>query len=126
MHIENAAGLKAAIEQLEKRKAMQERLLSDHLSMTYESLKPINMLKSTFGEVKSSPELKMNLVNAALGIGVGVISKKIFLQGSTNFFKKIAGTLVELGVASLVAKNSNVIKGAGKGLISHIFAGNKK
>jgi hypothetical protein len=125
MNIENPTDLKSLIAGLEAKKITQEKLLIDHFNLTYESLKPINMIKSTLHEIGNSSDLKSNLLDATLGVGAGLLSKKLVVGSSNNFFKKIAGTLLEFGIATIIAKNSDKIKIVGKGLINGFFSGSK-
>ncbi len=125
MHIENAASLKAAIAELEQEKMIRERALIDQFNLTYESLKPINMIRDTYNEMVGSSGLRASLIDATLGVGVGILSKRVLMGSSTNFLKKIAGTILELGIANIVSKNSDKIKSAGKGLIN-LFSSNGK
>lgn len=119
--IDGPVDLKAFIAGLEEKKILQEKMLIDHFNQTFESLKPINMIKSTLRELGGTPDLKANLLDATLGVGVGLLSKKLMIGSSTNFFRKITGTVVEFAIATLVAKNSEKIKTVGKGLISNFF-----
>jgi hypothetical protein len=125
MKIEDQTDLKALIAGLEEKKDLQEKMLIDHFNLTYESLKPINMIKSTLQEISGSPNLKSNLLDATLGVGAGLLSKKLMVGSSNNIFRKIGGTLLEFGIATVVAKNSDKIKIIGKGLINNFFSGKK-
>jgi hypothetical protein len=50
------------------------------------------------------------VVDTSIGLGVGVLSKKLLVGKSTNIFKRFFGTIIELTVANAVAKNSDGIK----------------
>jgi hypothetical protein len=117
--------LKAIIAELEKKKAQQEKVLINQFNLTYESLKPVNMIKSTLHEIGNSTDLKSNLMDAALGLGFGMLSKRILIGSSGNFFKKIGGALLEFGIAGIVAKNSDKIKVIGKSIINRFGGSNK-
>ena len=113
MHINNKTSLKAAIHQLEQKQFKQKELLIAQFNETYESLRPLNIIKSEFNRITGSSETKNNLVNAAIGLGAGFLSKKIFLGGSHNILKRLFGTVVEVGIAKLVAGNADKIKEKG-------------
>ena len=121
MNIEGPVDLKTFIADLEQKKIAQEKMLIDHFNQTFESLKPINMIKNTLHELGGTPDLRSNLLDATLGVGAGLLSKKLMIGSSTSFFRKISATLVEFGIATLVAKNSDKIKTVGKGLINNFF-----
>ena len=110
MEIINAAHLKMAILELEQKKLLQEQELVLQLHSTYNSLKPINLLKSTLRDIGSEPHLGKNVINALIGLGTGIISKKIVIGSSHNIFKKLMGVAVEFGVAGLVTKKGEEIK----------------
>jgi hypothetical protein len=114
MKTEDPTNIKALIEELEEKKLSQEQMLISHFNATFESLKPINMIKSTLKEFGKTPDLKNNLLDATLGVGAGLLSKKLVVGGSNNIFRKVAGTIVEFAIATIIAKNSDKIKSAGK------------
>ena len=106
--------LHKAIDLLQNKQAHELRLLKEHFQLTYESLKPINLIKNTFQEVASSPEVKNTIVNNAIGLATGYLSKKVLIGATHNPFKKILGAIVEFSIASFVAKRADVFKPAEK------------
>jgi len=114
--IRNKKDLQAAIIELEQRKAKQEKLLIDELHATYESIKPVNLLK----RVASSPVVRNSVVKAAVGLGVGVLSKNILVGKTVGTFGKIIGNVLKFGVAALVAKNSGKTKEKENGIIKKV------
>ncbi|MHB8259610.1 MAG: hypothetical protein ACYDCN_00775 [Bacteroidia bacterium] len=119
-NIKTASDLKAAIQQLEIKQANELVLLKEQFSTTYESLKPLNILKRQLKEVVSSPEVKNSLLATLVGLAGGYISKKVMVGGSKNPIKKIIGTLLELGVANIASKNPETIKWAANTLVSFL------
>jgi hypothetical protein len=124
MNIHNSTSLKAAIQQLEQKQFIQKEALIDQFHETYESFKPLNIVKSQFkkltgsvGESLQSPGTRINLVNAAVGLGVGFLTKRLFVGGSHNVFKRLFGTAVQMGITKLVAANADKIKDKGMQLI---------
>jgi len=113
MHINNKTSLKAAIYRLEQRQIEQKELLVAQFHETYESLRPLNVIKSELNRITGSSETRNNVVNAAIGLGAGLLSKKIFLGGSHNILKRLFGTVIEVGIAKLVAGNADKIKEKG-------------
>ena len=66
MKIKNETdSLNEAIILLEGKRAKELELLKELFNSGYESLKPINLIKSTFKEVSSSPEIKNNILSAS-------------------------------------------------------------
>ena len=82
------------------------RLLNDHFHLTYESLKPIHLLKSTVDEVMHSPELKQSIVMAIGAILTRIIAKKLIAQKPEDKAVLTSGQLIERVVAGLAVKNA--------------------
>ena len=87
---------------LESRKSHEFYLLKEQWEITYESLKPVNLIKSTFRDVASSPEIKSHLLGNLIGLGTGYLSKKIMFGGTHNPFKRIIGTILQFAVSNFV------------------------
>ena len=85
------------------------RHLKNQFHITYESLKPVSFIKSTFKDITSSPEIKNNLLNNAIGLATGYISKKVLLGGSHNPIKNILGTIFEFVIANVVSKKASTL-----------------
>ncbi|MGG9962575.1 hypothetical protein [Ferruginibacter sp. SUN106] len=106
--------LQNAILSLQRKQAQELDSLKEQFHITYESLKPINLIKNTFRDATSSPEVKSGLVNNAIGLATGYLSKKLLIGGTHNPIKKILGAIVEFSVASFVAKRADNFKPAAK------------
>ena len=98
------AALKEKILLLEHQQKQELIVLKNQFHDTYESLKPINFLKNTFHEVTSSPDIKNNLLNNAIGIATGFLTKKVLVGASHNPIKRILGTVLEFLIANVVSK----------------------
>jgi hypothetical protein len=122
MEITNTTSLHEAIVRLEQKRKEQEQDLSAHFKHTYQSLQPINLLKNAFQGITSSPSTKGNLLKAALGLGAGFLSKKLFFGGSSSVFKKLLGTAVEFGVAKAVTNKSGNVMAKGWNLVKNLLA----
>ena len=112
--------LKNAIQFLEVEQADKEQLLKEQFQQTYESLKPVNLLKSTLKDITSSSFLKESVLGSSVGLASGFLSKKIVVAGSGNIFRKLLGSIVQFGVTSIVAKNPEAIISLGRFLIKNI------
>ena len=91
----------------------------------YENLKPINIVESTISEIISSPYLTNNIIDSAIGLTAGYISKKAVVQESDSALRKLFGTVLQFGVTNLVAKNPKAIKSFGKFIFQQIFNKNE-
>jgi len=112
--INSALSLRAAIVELESKQAYEGKLLREQFHIAYNSLKPLNLIKSTFKEAAESDELKDNIINTSVGLTSGYISKKIFVGFSNSPLKKLLGTVLMFGITNLVSKNTEIIKLLGK------------
>ena len=105
--IANTADLDLAIKRLERKKALMEEDLKDHVHVILESLRPTNILKHTIHEVQESTEIKHNLFKVALGLGAGYFSRKLVIGKSAGLVKKALGTALQYGITNFVAKKND-------------------
>jgi hypothetical protein len=119
--ITSSAGLKDAIQLLEVEQGIKGQLLKEQFYITYESLKPVNIIRHTLKEISSSPFLLDNIPGTAMGLLGGFLSKKIFVGASGNLLRKILGSFLQFGVTNVVAQNSEVIKSVGQAVLQHFF-----
>ena len=96
-------------------------LLKDQLHTSYESLKPVNLIKSTFKEFASSADTKYDLFDNALSLGIGFVAKKVFVNSSHNRFRRVVGTLLQVAITNVVSKQSDHIKVLGENLINRFL-----
>jgi hypothetical protein len=113
--------LKNAIQLLEVEQAIKRQLLKEQLIITYDSLKPINILRRTLKEITSSQDLRDNILGTASGIASGYLSKKIFIGTSGNIFRKLIGSILQLGVSSVVSKHPDFIKTLGHNILQYLL-----
>jgi hypothetical protein len=113
--------LRAAIQELENKRTEEGRMLKQQYLQAYESMKPINLVKSTFREITASPELKDELFSTSVGLAAGYLSKALFQGASHSPVRKLLGTVLMFGVTNAVARHPEVIKSVGKGLFKMII-----
>jgi hypothetical protein len=118
--IKNTADLKSAILLLEHKKTEESALLKGQFLNLCESLKPVNIIKNAFKEVYSAPGLKTRVINAAIGIVSGFVTKKIFFGRTQNLFAKLLGFVTEMVVAGKVAKNGGNITTLGSSILKKL------
>ncbi len=124
MEINNSLQLKSAIKQLEYQEKEGRDKLIDNFHVAYESIKPVNLLKSTLGNLVESPAAVESIVSTAAGLGTGLLSKSL-IGKSTGIVKKLIITAVELGLVNVVSKNSESIKLGALNILSKIFKSNR-
>jgi len=119
-NIVSLTDLSEAIRELEEKWKGEGKVVKDQFEVAYESIKPINLIKSTLKEVVSSPELKGNVLNASVGLAAGFVSKAVYVGFSANPVRRLVGTLLMFGITNLVAKRGDVIGRIGRNLIATI------
>jgi hypothetical protein len=119
--INSEAGLKAAILKLEARQADDGKMLKEQLNSTYESMRPVNLIKSTFHEVAASEALKDKIVNASIGLAAGYVAEKLFEGVTSGPLKKLLGAGLMFGVTNVVTKNPDIVKSLAKGFFKIII-----
>ena len=102
--------LKESIRLLEIRQVEEGQALKEQFKITYESLKPLNLIKSSLNELTSSVEIKNSLFETIVSILTGYLTKKMMVSSKSNPFMKILGALLQFGVTSIVAKNAESIR----------------
>lgn len=81
--ISTAAELKEAIRLLENKKKAEQELLQEELTLVKEKLKPSNVVRNTFNQVFTGPNLIRTAMIGTVGLTAGYITKKYF-QGLTG------------------------------------------
>jgi hypothetical protein len=118
--IRNSDELEKAIAELELKAAAQKRNIDETFTIVTENLKPLNLVKNGVRSV-FSPEHREDLVNALIGLGTGILSRKLLLGRARGIFGKTAGKAVEWGIAGLVSNNAEKIKEKAGLLIDKLF-----
>ena len=111
--------LKHAIIALQQKRSIEREILAEQLYETYESIKPISLIKSTLKQVSSSSELKDKLIGNFMGIGTGILSRKFWVGSSHNPIKRLLGALIQFTITNVVSKNAEGIKNTGAYLLNH-------
>ena len=113
--------LKNAITLLEERQATQGIMLKEQFFDVLESIKPVNIIKNTFSQVASSPDLIGNMLSTTVGLAAGYLSKKTLVGSSANLFKKLLGTILQFGITTLIARNPDAVKSIGQTFVHRFF-----
>lgn len=118
-NISSTAELQDAIKLLEAEQAFKLILMETHFRKAYESIKPINLIGNILNEVTTSPFLTNNVIDTAIGLTAGYISRKAVVKETDGILRKLFGVVLQFGVTNLVAQNPERIKSSGKLLIQH-------
>lgn len=115
------ARLQDAIELLEDEQAFKRELLKEQVNITYESLKPLNLIRNAFKDISSLPNLSENTLGSAVGLASGYLSKKIFIGASGNIIRKLIGLILQFGITNVVSQHPEAIRSFGQYILEHFF-----
>ncbi|MEO6542244.1 MAG: hypothetical protein ABIN74_14675, partial [Ferruginibacter sp.] len=119
--ITTSAELQMAIKQLELQQANELFFLKEEFHATADRLKPLNIIKRTFKNAVAAPDVKTTVMNAAIGLATGIVTKKLMIGKTFNPFKKILGVFIEMAVANKVSNNADDIKSTGAAILKKLF-----
>jgi len=117
--------LQDSIQLLEEDQLLKRQLLKEQLTISYESLKPLNLLQAAIRDMSSSPDLGNNVLGSASGLASGFLSKKIFVGTSGNLIRKLIGSFIQIGITNIVAKHPEAIRTFGQYIIEHFLSRNQ-
>jgi len=118
--INSETDLREAIVKLEGKWIDDGKLVKEQFFLTIESIKPINLIKSTFKDAVTSPDIKNKILNTSVGLTAGFLSKIIFQSILKSPINRLIGTAVMFGITNVVAKNPETVKSIGKGFFKMI------
>jgi len=124
-NITSISDIRDAIELLEIEQEVKVQQLRQQFQETYESLKPVNLLKSAVKEISSTPLISSNLLGMTTGVGLGFLARKIVIGASGGIFRKIIGTILQFSVTNFIARHPTEIKSIGQ-LVNKSLFGRKK
>jgi hypothetical protein len=119
--ITSTIGLKNAIQLLEAEQAANWQLLKEQLTITYKSFRPANFLMNAFNNMVSSPDLIENILGTTVGLATGYLSKKIVVGASANIFRKLLGSVMQLGVSNVITRHPDAIKSFGRFVLTQFL-----
>ena len=105
--------LQDAIQLLEAERAINLQLMKNRFRQTSESLNPRKLLQNTLKEITTSPYIADNLLSAGVGLAVGYVSKKAIVGWSGNKLARLLGTVLQFGVANIIAQNPKTVRAVG-------------
>src|ERR1700719_5419381 len=102
-NVKNRDDLALAIAELELKAAVQKKEIQETFVAVSENLRPVNLIKSGVRSVFSG-EHKEELVNVLIGLGTGILSRKLILGKTSGFVGKTVGKAIKWGRAGVVSK----------------------
>jgi hypothetical protein len=120
-NITSTVALKNAIQLLEADQAFKGQLFKEQFYITYESLKPVNLVKHALHDISSSPYLIDNILSTSLGIASGFLTNKIFIGKSGNIIRNLLGSILQFGVTNVVAQHPETVKSLGQVIMQYFI-----
>jgi hypothetical protein len=120
-NINSVVLLKEAIVNLEIKKIEQGKLIKEQFHIIKENLRPANIIRNTFDEVSNSPKLRSNLLGAAVGLGAAYFSRKLVAGKSGNSFRRILGSVLQMGISAVVATKPGILQSIGQTIVKRVF-----
>lgn len=102
--------LREKIRELEERQVEEGKILKTQLKVTFDNLKPLNIIKSVVNDVFESKSLRNDFVNTAAGYASGLITKKLIIGNSKNPAVKLLGLGIQLAMTTVISKNAAALK----------------
>lgn len=92
--ISNTAELKDAIRLLEDKKKAEQELLKEEFTLVKEKLKPSNVVRTTFNQVFTGPNLIRTVMIGTVGLTAGYITKKYFQGLTGRILRRMLGRVI--------------------------------
>lgn len=124
-NISTVAEIKDAIRQLKEKQVVQGQELKASFLFVVDSVRPINLIKSTFSDVTSSPDLMSNILSTTIGLTAGYLTNKTLLLSTGGALKKLLGTVLQFGVTSVFVRNPEAVKSLGQSFIQRFLSKKK-
>lgn len=106
---------------MEVEQKSKELELKEQFHLTYESLKPANIIRNTLRDLFSSSVLHENFSGTAVGAAGGYLVKKLLVGSSSSMLRKLIGTALQIGMTNIASHKSDVIKSAGQAILQRLF-----
>ena len=107
--------------QIEKKWSMQLHLLKEQFHTVCQSITSSNVIKNSFRHTDTLPVVKSNLLNNAIGIGIGFLSKKVLIGSSNKPQKRLIGLIVQFAVAHIFFNQYGGIQSITKNLYNRFL-----
>lgn len=121
-----AESLKESIRLLEIRQAVEAKEFKEQFKLTYESLRPANILKNTIRDLAYSVEVKNNLFDTVVSLISNYMAKKILTDSKSGFFARIFRVLAHFGITNVITNNAEEIRLYLANLIERFFSPKEK
>lgn len=103
------ASLKETIRLLEIRQAEEKDEFNKQLKLTFDSLKPANLIKSTFKDIANQVEMKSNVLEAIIPLMTNFLSAKFIRFGRRNSFYRLIATMIQMSITNFTARHRHTL-----------------
>lgn len=117
-----AQELKKSILALEKQQIFEGNLLKEQLSVTYESIKPLTVLRKMINDIAQPSEIKETIFQTVTGLLTGYLTRKLIVRSSKSPLLRLVGIAVEYGVTNFVINHADTLQRLAMNLMER-FAG---
>jgi hypothetical protein len=107
--IGSSRDLSKRIEELKAHQKESRLNLKNEFDFAIDSIRPINLIKSTFEEAAESPDLIKNALVTSAGVGIGILVKRMVSGSMKNPGNKILVAGFTFVVTALVSRYSDKI-----------------
>jgi hypothetical protein len=111
------------IEEFEQKRSLYRTEIKQQIDIIHASIQPVNLINNSLDKLIHSKQLKINLVDIAIGATSGLIAKKLIVRNSNSISKELLGDAVQLLVAKEATQHSDAIRKVGMNLIRNLFRG---
>ncbi len=115
--INSLTDLREAIFILEMQRNDEANMLREKFHLAIDSMQPVNLIKSTFKDVVSSPDLPGHLLSTSAGLATGMLTRIVISSITKNPVKRLIGRALMYGLTNLAMNNPETVKSLGKGII---------
>ena len=97
------------IKALEALELVQKAQIKELSQVVLNNLKPSALIKDVFSEMANAKSIKKIAINNSIGIGAGMLIKKLIGINSPGLLRKLTGFVMQVITTKLVAKNAPVL-----------------
>jgi len=118
--VNSETDLRQAILELEGKRTAEGAMLREQFFQAVESIRPVNLIKSTFREVALSREIKDKLLTTGVSLAAGFLVRTAIGFLTKSPVKRLIGAALMYGITKVAATHPETVKSLGKGLIKII------
>lgn len=97
------------IKALEALELVQKAQIKELNQVVMDNLKPSALIKDVFSEMSSAKSLKKIAIDNTIGIGAGILVKRLIGINSPGLLRKLTGFVMQVITTKLVAKKAPIV-----------------